>query len=161
MSQPSQSPLLETWEKAYNSIPHDVLNNILVKETLKYELLHPIPSTATIQTIQTISITYLTNRIVEELKKFQEGGIDNGLLEDTIWLDNAITKRFLMKDTQTILYNTIEQSDCDNRDLIWFLDNFVKYIRKILPQTENISIRHKIIDDDDNEIGWVLLIIEQ
>jgi hypothetical protein len=120
-----------------------------IKLLTEYELLNYKPEIK-FDKIDDLIVFAITN-----IKKFQNviGGYD---IEDSEWLINE--SRFDCKTNQRVIYNTTEQkynNDSNNN----FISLYVDYLKRFV--TENIKIKYKFIDDDDNEICWIVIIFEE
>lgn len=125
----------------------------IFKDLLTYEFLFYDP----IEKIENIdNLIELTQR---ELKKYQ-GKIGGYYIEDDDWILCTSPLRFKIKNNQKILYNSIEKIACYDREQIWFLKKFVDHMKKFVKDC-CVKIDYKIIDDENNEICWILLIFEQ
>ena len=125
-----------------------------VRDLISYEFLYAEP-TRTVSTCEE-----LIALAISELSRYQ--GVVGGFnIEDEIWLKCSDSTRFKMQQNQKGLYNSISKEQCYDKKLLWFLKNFVIHMKKFLLETSNISLNYKIIDDDNNEICWILFIFEQ
>jgi hypothetical protein len=125
-----------------------------VKDLITYEFLYSEP----IRTINTRDELIVVAN--SELSRYQ-GVVGGFAIEDEIWLKCSDSTRFKMQPNQKGLYNSISKEQCDDKKLLWFLKNFVIHMKKFLLETSNISLNYKIVDDDSNEICWILFIFEQ
>lgn len=140
---------------AFNLFKQIINPAFVIKHLLEYELLCHVPD----KKISDISV--FINTIQCELKKYQGivGGYD---IEDDNWIVSDNTQngsgRFKLTDKQKCIYNTVEQA-YSNSSLRSFLEKFTDYIKRYAD--ENIELKCKIIDDDDNEISWIVFIITE
>lgn len=120
-----------------------------IKLLTEYELLHYLPKTK-IESIDCLIVFAMTN-----IKKFQNviGGFD---IEDTEWLINK--NRFNCKTNQKVIYNTISQK-YNNPVNNNFISLYVNYLKRFV--NDKINIKYKFINDDDNEICWIVIIFEE
>lgn len=128
----------------------------LIKELFKFEFLNYNPDISE----KVYSIDKIVNIALKELNRYQ-GVIGAYEVEDFKWIVcDKSTERFKIKENQIIIYNSVPEKACYDKDYIWFLKHFVIHIKKFL-DTNNIKINYKIIDDEDHEIFWSLFIFEK
>lgn len=127
----------------------------MLKDILTYEFLfyNPLVKTKTIEDL--LKMTFA------ELQKYQ--GIVGGFyIEDNTWIinDSESKSRFKISESQTIIYNSVEKDRCYDRDQIWFLRNFVIHMKKFIDPSLNVNIEYRLIDDESNQICWILIIFD-
>jgi hypothetical protein len=91
---------------------------------------------------------------IEILKKYQykAGGFN---IEDINWIiADQKNNHFKVKDGQKIIYNSIYKKYCD-KELIWFLDSILKYIKRHI-NCEKIIIKYNLFEDNKNCICWII-----
>lgn len=127
----------------------------MFKDILEYEFLNYSPD------IKIHNIDDLVKCAVDELKKYQGiiGGYD---IEDSEWIykDGSVNKttcRFKITENQKIIYNTIEKSNEDNKNIL-FIKHFVKYMERFIENEVRLSITFKVINDDQNNITWIIIV---
>ena len=121
-----------------------------IKDIIKYEFVYSNPD------IQINNVNDFIIQTKKELNRYQ--GIIGGFnMEDNQWLDCVDGGRFKLKPGKNGIYNSIEKEACFDNDLKWFLKNFVEHMKKFIKSTE-INISYKIVDDDDNELCWILFL---
>ena len=125
----------------------------MYKDLLTYEFLYASPS-KTINNIDTLIIL-----VQDELKKYQ-GIIGAYYVEDNNWIICTKDCRFKLKETQKAIYNTICKRVAYDDDNKWFFEKLIIRIKKYLPDNSHIKIDYKIIDDEENEICWILIVFE-
>ena len=126
----------------------------IIKEIITYEFLNFIPDK------QIDNIDDLFKIMINELARYQciIGGF---VIEDNKWIICNNNTRFKTKHNQRSIYNSILQKSYEDKDLLWFLEHFVLHMKKFIINDIKIYINYKMIDDENNEICWVLFIIEQ
>ena len=97
--------------------------------------------------------------VKEELQKYQ-GIIGAYYVEDKNWIVCTKECRFKLKDTQKAIYNSICKRVAYDDDNKWFFEKLINRIKKYLPDDTYIKINYKIIDDEENEICWILIVFE-
>lgn len=129
--------------------------NYMIKNIIEYEFIYyePEKKLSTMEDIIKLALT--------DISKFQNviGGYD---LEDNEWLnpDELTTKRFDLKTNQKIIYNTLAQKN-RNENNNHFMKLYIKYIKRFISDESRISVTHKLINDDENEICWVIIMFEK
>ena len=127
-------------------------NNKLIKDALMYEFLHYEDNKVT-------KLNDMYNLVTKSLKRYQNvvGGF---CIEDMEWtVVDKTSERFVIDSRKHVLMNTTSLLNIYNQDLIWFLDNFIKYVKRQV--TKRLDIKYKIIVDDHNRICWILLIMSK
>jgi hypothetical protein len=121
-----------------------------IKLLTEYELLNYQPETKFDKIDELVKFTLIN------IKKFQGiiGGYD---IEDTEWLINKDRFRISNKN-QKVIYNTTEQKN-NNAVNNNFVSLYIDYLKRFV--NENIKIKYKFIDDDKNEICWIVIIFEE
>jgi hypothetical protein len=125
----------------------------MIREIYTYELLNYNP----LNKIDDIDI--LINIVLKEMHRYQ-GLIGGFYLEDVQWIKCDTFTRFKPKENQRAVYNSISKRGCCDRDFLTFLKNFVLHIKKFI-KNELILVNNKIIDDDDNDLCWILIVCEK
>ena len=125
----------------------------MIKEIYTYELLNYNPLSK-INDIDT-----LINITLRKMHRYQ-GLIGGFYLEDVQWIKCTTSTRFKPKENQRAIYNSISKRGCCDKDFLYFLKNFVIHIKKYV-KDESILVNSKIIDDDDNDICWILIVCEK
>jgi len=126
----------------------------VLKDVLTYEFLFYEPSD--LEKVNTID--ELINISLLELKKYQ--GIVGGFyIEDVDWLLCTSESRFEPKSNQKLIYNSIEKHGCYDKDNVSFLRNFVNHMKKFI-SNDKITMNYKLLDDENNEICWILFVFE-
>lgn len=125
----------------------------MIREVYTYELLNYNPPN------KIDDIDALINIVLKEMHRYQ-GLIGGFYLEDVQWIKCNESTRFKPKENQRAIYNSISKRGCYDRDFLTFLKNFVMHIKKFT-KNELILVNNKIIDDDDNELCWILIVCEK
>jgi hypothetical protein len=126
----------------------------LLKEIFTYEFLNYTPKE------QTNDMVKLFNIMINDMHKYQ--GVVGGFnIEDQQWIICDGTTRFKPKDNQKAIYNSIQQFDCSDKSLKWYLKYFTRHIKKFIDPSSNIIVNYKVFDDDHNEMCWIVFILEK
>lgn len=124
----------------------------MIKEIITYEFVNFEPEKKTNDMTELISIA------INQLKLYQYV-VGGSCMEDIDWIIADEKSRFKPKKDQMILYNTAERQFCFEKDQTWFLRHFVKRMKKYVDK-DSINIDYKIIDDEYNNICWVMIVFE-
>jgi len=134
----------------------DMFNKIMpqsriYKELLTYEFLFYEP-------IKQTNIDNLILATQSSLARYQYvvGGYN---IEDITWRHTTESTRFTIKSNQRVLLNTIARRHVYNIEFIWFLKAFIQHVEKY-NGCDGWNVRYKLIDDEVNEICWILIIFE-
>ncbi len=164
-----ENDLTETNQETTNDISknkkqifsdEDLLKNLFIKTCTKQQMIKQLLTYDLINSSVDKMISPTLESLMDKIKQDMEiyfrivGGFS---LEDD-WVDCKNTKRFILKDNQRAIFNTTELVNMYDKDLILFLKRFVNHIKKY---TDKFSVKYKTILDHDNEIAWVLIIIEK
>ena len=128
-----------------------------IKDLLTYDLIYYQPEESDkISTLEEIK-----NLAINELKKYQQivGGY---FLEDDVWIvvDNINpSERLKIRDNQIALYNTCNIKLSNEPNQIWFIETFLKYIKKFI-YNNSIKVKYDIFEDTNNNIAFVVIIFE-
>lgn len=139
----------ELWRIIKKIIPKEKI----IKDLITYEFLYSVPDSNKM-TNDMEKIILLTT---SELSKYQ-GTVGGFNIEDNQWLRCSEKSRFKIKKNQICIYNSITKELCYDPELIWFLKYFVRHMNKYLLPDSNIDIDYKLIDDEDHEICWILIL---
>lgn len=171
----------------YNKIPPEVSSTLAAEIRANYESISPIGSNITLldeyhkkitshmqmlKDVLTYEFLFYTpdhkiDNLDElfhisdiEMKKYQ--GIIGGYhIEDTQWLvcDNETSKRFKIGPGQKAVYNSCDRENCFNDNLVWFLKQFKRHMKRFIGNP-NLTVDYKLYDDETNQIGWILFVCE-
>jgi hypothetical protein len=122
----------------------------IIKECLTFDLLNFNPN----EKNKTNTFNGIFEIAINALKKYQYivGGYS---IEDPDWIIcDKNNNRFKLKENQKILYNSVCKKNCD-RELIWFLESLLNYIKKHNNNTK-INIKYDIFEDKHNSICWII-----
>jgi len=131
-----------------------ITHSKMIKEVYTYEMLNYNPDTK----INNIDI--LINIILKEMNRYQ-GLIGGFYLEDTQWIKCDNMTRFTPRKNQRAIYNSISKYGCRDRDFLTFLKNFISHMEKFVNNDGSIVTKSKIVEDDSNELCWILIVCEQ
>lgn len=104
------------------------------------------------------NVNEIFDLLISQLDQYQwsAGGFD---IEDREWIECSKTTRFIINENQKAIYNTFESLE-DYKELKWFLENMITRISKTITKPSEMKIYYKIIEDEKNEINWIIIIIE-
>ena len=129
--------------------------NHIIKNIVEYDFINYIPEK------KINDIDMLIKLAIVDIYKFQNviGGFD---IEDNDWIISTETsiKRFNLNNNQKVIYNTLEQRN-KNEQNNNFIKMYVNYLKRHIDLDARINIYHNLIDDDKNEICWVVIIFEK
>lgn len=147
---------LDENENELNKIYHKIISKkFIFKSIVEYEFNNYEPE------IKLTNLSEIIKLALHNISFFQNiiGGYD---LEDNEWIfsDETEIKRFNLKDNQKLIYNSLSQNN-KNEENNLFIKKYVKYIKRHIDSESRINIYHKLINDDKNEICWVVIIFEK
>jgi hypothetical protein len=142
-------------DEIYDIFKKIISKNYIIKNIVEYEFNNYTPD------IKLSNMDDIIKLCLTDISKYQNviGGFD---LEDNEWIfsDEIEFKRFDLKPNQKLIYNTLSQNN-RNKENHYFIKKFVKYIKRHIDPESRINIYHKLIDDNVNEICWVVIVFEK
>jgi hypothetical protein len=79
-------------------------------------------------------------------------------LEDTEWELVENSNIFEIDDNTKIIMNTINKNFRKNEDFVYLMNSLICHINKYVV---DYPVKYKIIDDEQHEVVWVLIIIKK
>jgi hypothetical protein len=163
--------------KKYNNLTEfnktDKLNNIAIKNLSKKQLMNIYADIVSKEQLQKELLTYefmnyqttekydniddIIKKFMDIIKKYQNiiGGY---YIDDHEWIVAKEHKFLKINDNQTVIVNTTNIYEYNDKKLIWFMDGILKII--LLHTTDNFYIKYKIIEDEYNGLCWLVFVIE-
>lgn len=131
-----------------------ISKQMVMRELTTYEFMYYNPS----KKYDDIHKLFNVGKI--ELEKYQ--GIVGGFnFEDSKWTICDTATRFKPKENQLCMYNSISKKDCRDIQLIWFIKTYVNHMKKFIDDKINIMIDYKIMEDENNNICWTIIVFEK
>ena len=142
------------YDEQYIRSEHNKIVDIkqCINEILYYQLLNPDTPENKLYKEEDI-----INFIIKTLEKYQltTGG---EMIEDTEWtVETNSSKRFKIKENESILYNTIINKD--NKTKL-FMKNLMKYLKKYIDE-DIFFIDYKIINDELIDLYFIIIFIKK
>jgi len=141
-----------------NEILYDLHNKIIPIDKIKQNLLTYDFMYGNLETICE-TMNDVINLLLSELNEYQwtVGGFN---IEDKEWIECTEKSRFKPHENQKVIYNTIESHNVNN-DLNWFIKTLITRVTKTIKTKNKLKIYYKTIEDETNEITWLIIIVEK
>jgi hypothetical protein len=130
-------------------LKHVFTKQQIILKLLEHELINYIPDS------KILDINELIKQIFTILKKYNLLFIK--YLEDTEWELIDKSEIFVIEDNTKVILNSINKYNKKNNDFITLMKNLISHINRY---TISNNAKYKIIDDEQHEIVWVLIIVK-
>lgn len=141
--------LIDDDQELFCLLKHVFTKQQVILKLLEHELINYVPESKILDNNKLIKQIFII------LKRYNLLFVK--YLEDTDWELIEKSELFVIEDDTKIILNSINKYNKKNDDFITLMKSLINHINRY---TISNKVKYKIIEDDQHEIVWVLIIVK-